>query len=624
MSDWDGGHAFVRDMGGNVARVALKAEEDVRPGGSGATPTLAEVLVAGADAGFGTITGLLGFNGVTELTSPPQVFMGDAIALSGGSDGVNPPASITVGVGNGAPGRISVMSDDSTGTLGQVLTAQGDSTAIWDDPAVNILTDPGVTRQDLTAYNLGDRISGPYVDDSRNSVFQCTVSGESADFFLPVIPGYTVDGTVHWYYLGQAEIDVPGTLANASTIALVNGNGAANASTTAQSRGDGAANANPTAYVNGDGAASANPNATVVTDGDTSASSTATVGGHGNASASSTATVGGHGNANASTTAFVGGNGTAIALPSAYVVGNGTATARILADVGGSGTATASINAGKNDIYPAMVIATSGDDHIPTVAITADVLTWNAAPLGTQAANVPASEEALYPTTAEYNALIAAMRASGLMAQVPASLAFGQQPTNAVVYVAPQNEIQRITGGGVISGGTWDITSAPYWGNPVNGIAWDIDAAGLSVILDYGGAAEITGGPLASAPFEIAFSTGQNVSELTVDATNLTGTDPTLTPSTVQEDHPELGIISPAVAVLVLDDLGNLCTRSTTPIAVELMIPGDAMLSGTRSQVPVGGVATFDGLAVDIAATYTLGAGDGILTPVESDPFTIS
>jgi hypothetical protein len=243
------------------------------------------------------------------------------------------------------------------------------------------------------------------------------------------------------------------------------------------------------------------------------------------------------------------------------------------------------------------------------------------------AANVPASEEALYPTTAEYNALIAAMRASGLMAQVPASLEFGQQPTNAVVYVAPQNEIQRITGGGVISGGTWTlIQSGPPLAGLLGNIPWDVSAAGLQTLLADGGPEVhlVTGGPLASAPFDIEFVGLGNVNEVTVDATNLTGTDPTLTPSTVQDGRAEAGIISPAVTVRVLDDLGNLCTREIAAVTVALTTPGGATLAGTATKVPVAGVATFDDLAVDVAATYTLTVTDGALTPVESDPFTIS
>jgi hypothetical protein len=229
--------------------------------------------------------------------------------------------------------------------------------------------------------------------------------------------------------------------------------------------------------------------------------------------------------------------------------------------------------------------------------------------------------------------LLMQMRASGLMAQVPASLEFGQQPTNAVVYVAPQNEIQRITGGGVISGGTWDITS--LFGvsgggfNPLN-IPWDIDAAGLSGLLPYdavaGDSYSVVGGPLASAPFDIeVLYSASPFPESTVDAANLTGTDPTLTPSTVQEGIAEAGIISPPVTVRVSDDLGTLCTRETAPVTVALMTPGGATLVGTATKVPVAGIATFDDLAVDTAGSYQIAAVwgvDGI--DIGSVAFTIS
>jgi hypothetical protein len=109
------------------------------PGGDGgATPTLAEVLAAGNDMGAATIKGPAGFiamgegaslYGVDSVAPDP----GGSAFLFGGSDGTSTGATIEArgGDGSGNPGRVVITTDGTTGTLGQVLTAQGDSTAIW-------------------------------------------------------------------------------------------------------------------------------------------------------------------------------------------------------------------------------------------------------------------------------------------------------------------------------------------------------------------------------------------------------------------------------------------------------------------------------------------------------------
>jgi hypothetical protein len=84
-------------------------------------------------------------------------------------------------------------------------------------------------------------------------------------------------------------------------------------------------------------------------------------------------------------------------------------------------------------------------------------------------------------------------------------------------------------------------------------------------------------------------------------------------------------VIAPPVTVQLLDDLGNVCTHdNTTEITVALTVPGGATLGGTLIRTAVAGVATFDDLAVDIAATYTMTATSGALTPDVSASFVIS
>lgn len=99
------------------------------------------------------------------------------------------------------------------------------------------------------------------------------------------------------------------------------------------------------------------------------------------------------------------------------------------------------------------------------------------------------------------------------------------------------NEVQRVTGGGVISGGTWDLDLSPAGGPALTLIPWNVTAAQLQSLVDPDGSLAITvgGGPIASTPMTFMFTGalgGLNLSELTCSATNLTGAGHSLTPDT--------------------------------------------------------------------------------------------
>jgi hypothetical protein len=108
-------------------------------GGGGATPTLAEVLAAGNDMGAGTIIGPYGFISMGEAASLYGIdgtgsAPGGYASLMAGNDangGAGAAIQASPGDGIGGPGRLTITTDGSYGTLGQVLTAQGDTTAIW-------------------------------------------------------------------------------------------------------------------------------------------------------------------------------------------------------------------------------------------------------------------------------------------------------------------------------------------------------------------------------------------------------------------------------------------------------------------------------------------------------------
>lgn len=104
-------------------------------------------------------------------------------------------------------------------------------------------------------------------------------------------------------------------------------------------------------------------------------------------------------------------------------------------------------------------------------------------------------------------------------------------PTNGV------NEVQRITPGGTISGGTWQIT---FETQQTAAIAWNATAAAVQAALEAlsnvePGDVVVTGGPLASAAFDITYTRklgGIDRTQITLQS-SLTGSAPTITPSTV-------------------------------------------------------------------------------------------
>jgi hypothetical protein len=84
--------------------------------------------------------------------------------------------------------------------------------------------------------------------------------------------------------------------------------------------------------------------------------------------------------------------------------------------------------------------------------------------------------------------------------------------------------------------------------------------------------------------------------------------------------------ISPAVTVRVLDAGGNLVTSDNSTVTVALNTnPGGATLRGNQTAPVVGGIATFDTLNLDKAATgYTLLATDGGLHSATSLTFSVT
>jgi hypothetical protein len=97
-------------------------------------------------------------------------------------------------------------------------------------------------------------------------------------------------------------------------------------------------------------------------------------------------------------------------------------------------------------------------------------------------------------------------------------------------------EIQVLTGGGTISGGTYTIT---FNGATTTAIAFNAPAATVQAALEAlatigTGNVVVTGGPVSTTPLTLTFQ-GQrsgDIPQITASAASLTGSSPTLTPST--------------------------------------------------------------------------------------------
>lgn len=121
---------------------------------------------------------------------------------------------------------------------------------------------------------------------------------------------------------------------------------------------------------------------------------------------------------------------------------------------------------------------------------------------------------------------------------LPLLLACGHQPVSGYPKQGNgTNEVQTITPGGTISGGTWTIT----WGGETTGaIPYNATAAEIQAFLERFAAVRpgdivVAGGPVSSGAVTLTFQ-GQyaatNPAQVTVSAASLTGSTPTLTPST--------------------------------------------------------------------------------------------
>lgn len=220
---------------------------------------------------------------------------------------------------------------------------------------------------------------------------------------------------------------------------------------------------------------------------------------------------------------------------------------------------------------------------------------------------------------------VAASAPFNILPAPPTRLAFGVQPGNTAagdaitpavtVYVqdALGNTVAGASNAVTLAIGTnpgGDSLSGTVTRNAVNGVATFTNlsinkAAGgytLTAAADgLTGATSATFTISAGAPAQLAF-----------------GVQPTNTPPNE--------IISPAVTVRVLDQLGNTVPSATNAISLALDAnPADGTLAGTLTKNAVGGTATFGDLSIDQEGSgYTLLASAAGVTSATSTGFNIA
>jgi hypothetical protein len=157
-----------------------------------------------------------------------------------------------------------------------------------------------------------------------------------------------------------------------------------------------------------------------------------------------------------------------------------------------------------------------------------------------------------------------------------------------------------------LSSGTFADGSTTETAADVNGIA---TFAGLAIDTPGSYSLIATGGSL----------TGANSSSFTIDPATASKLVITNEPSNTAAGD----AVSPAVTVAVEDQYNNVASADASTVTLSLSTGTFADGSTTETAADVNGVATFSGLTIDTAGSYTLSATDGSLTGATSSAFTI-
>jgi hypothetical protein len=243
--------------------------------------------------------------------------------------------------------------------------------------------------------------------------------------------------------------------------------------------------------------------------------------------------------------------------------------------------------------------------------------------------NLSVATAGTYTLTAASPSLTSATSASFVITALggsapppPVKLAFLQQPTNALTgaTIAPAvTVVVEDSNGNTVSTAVNPVTLTLVGGTGLSGTLSVVPKNGIATFnnLSVSNAGTYTLGaistgltPAASAGFTISAPGGgtpvaaklaflQQPSNATAGAT-----------------------IAPALTVAVEDSNGNTVSAATNPVTIALTTGNG--LAGTLTATPQNGVATFSGLSVSNAGSYTLSASSAGLTPAISSSFTIS
>lgn len=219
-----------------------------------------------------------------------------------------------------------------------------------------------------------------------------------------------------------------------------------------------------------------------------------------------------------------------------------------------------------------------------------------------------------------------------------AQLVFTVEPTTptAGLPITPPVEVSALDAhGNVATGFTGDVTVSLEGGAPNAGAPASSGSAAVAVLSGTTTVAAVAG--VATFPDLRIDQVGSGFS-LAASAGSLTAASSALFDVTVGEEVTQLTFsvqpsdvmagqpIAPAIQVSAQDGQGNTVTSFTGDVTMAIGTnPGSGTLSGTTTVAAIGGVATFDDLAIDRAGTgYQLLATSGALTSPSSAAFTVA
>jgi hypothetical protein len=213
-----------------------------------------------------------------------------------------------------------------------------------------------------------------------------------------------------------------------------------------------------------------------------------------------------------------------------------------------------------------------------------------------------------------------ATRVTPLGTPVATSLAFVQQPGNGETGVALTPAVT--------------VAVKDQFGNTFTG------DNSSTVTLTLNGGTFVGGGNTATATVSSGVATFNNLAISAAGSYTLTATDGSLTSATSNSftiqtptklaftQQPGNGVIgtplAPPIAVAVQDAAGNTVTGDSSTVTLTLSSGAFASGSNTATATAVNGVASFGGLVINTAGTYTLAASDGTLTGATSASFAVT